>query len=84
VARRLRGFEVEGRRPPRAGQAVLADGVPVGELTSGNFAPTLGRGIGLGFVPPDLPEAVDLAIDVRGTAVPARIVPTPFYRAERR
>jgi aminomethyltransferase len=84
VARRLRGFEVEGRRPPRAGQAVLADGVPVGELTSGNFAPTLRRGIGLGFVPPDLPEAVDLAIDIRGTAVPARIVPTPFYRAERR
>jgi aminomethyltransferase len=81
LARRLRGFEVEGRRPPREGQAVLADGEPVGQLTSGNFAPTLQRGIGLGFVPPDLPEATEIAIDVRGTITPAQIVPTPFYRA---
>ncbi|MGH9209165.1 MAG: glycine cleavage system aminomethyltransferase GcvT [Acidimicrobiales bacterium] len=81
VARRLRGFEVDGRRPPRAGQAVLADGRPVGELTSGNFAPTLERGIGLGFVPANLSESAAIAIDLRGSATPARIVPTPFYRA---
>lgn len=79
VARRLRGFEVEGRRPPRAEQAVLVDGQPVGEITSGNFSPTLERGIALGFVPPDLAEDAEVAIDVRGTALPARIVPTPFY-----
>jgi aminomethyltransferase len=83
IARRLRGFEVEGRRLPRAGQAVLADGKVVGELTSGNFAPTLECGIGLGFVPPDLAETAEIAIDVRGTTIPARVVPTPFYRPPR-
>jgi aminomethyltransferase len=80
VSRRLRGFEVEGRRPPRAGQAILVDGEAVGEVTSGNFSPTLERGIALGFVPPDVEEGTEVTIDVRGTPVPARIVPTPFYK----
>jgi aminomethyltransferase len=82
VARVLRGLEVEGRRPPRAGQAVLVDGEPVGEVTSGNFSPTLGRGIALGFVPPtEVPEEATIAIDIRGTPVAARFVPTPFYKS---
>lgn len=78
VARRLRGLSIEGRRPPREGQAVLRDGEVVGEVTSGNFSPTLGHGIALAFLPPDAAEGDSLAIDVRGTAVPALVVPTPF------
>jgi aminomethyltransferase len=78
VARVLRGLEIEGRRPPRAEQAVLVDGVPVGVVTSGNFSPMLERGIALAFLPPDVAEGAEVAVDVRGTAVPARVVPTPF------
>jgi aminomethyltransferase len=78
VARRLRGLVVEGRRPPRAGQPVLHDGKVVGEVTSGNFSPALGAGIALAFVPPTLAEGDDVAVDIRGTAVPGRIVATPF------
>jgi aminomethyltransferase len=78
VARCLRGLSIEGRRPPREGQAVLRDGEVVGEVTSGNFSPTLGHGIALAFLPPDAAEGDSLAIDVRGTAVPALVVPTPF------
>lgn len=81
VARRLRGFEVEGRRPPRAECKVLVDGEVVGELTSGNFSPTLEKGIALGFVPPDVTESAPVTIDVRGSGIAARVVPTPFYRA---
>jgi aminomethyltransferase len=81
VARRLRGLEVEGRRPPRAEQAVLVDGEVAGEVTSGNFSPTLERGIALAFLPPDAEDGSVVAIDVRGTAVPATVVKTPFYRA---
>jgi aminomethyltransferase len=80
VARRLRGMEVDGRRPPRAGQQILLDGKPAGEVTSGNFSPLLERGIALGFLPPDVEDGTEVAIDVRGTSVPARVVPTPFYR----
>ncbi|QYG95523.1 glycine cleavage system aminomethyltransferase GcvT [Iamia sp. SCSIO 61187] len=78
ISRRLRGLVVEGRRPPREGQAVVRDGEPVGEVTSGNFSPTLGHGIALAFVPPDVAIGDRLAIDVRGTEVPATVVKTPF------
>ena len=78
VARRLRGLVVDGRRPPREGQTVLRDGEPVGQVTSGNFSPTLGHGIALAFLPPDAAEGDEVAIDVRGTAMAARISPTPF------
>ncbi len=78
VPRRLRGLAVEGRRPPREGQAVVRDGEVVGEVTSGNFSPTLGHGIALAFLPPDASEGDEVGIDVRGTEVPATVVPTPF------
>jgi aminomethyltransferase len=80
VTRRLRGLEVEGRRPPRAECPVLVDGEPVGVVTSGNLSPTLQVGIALAFVPPDLEEGAEVTVDIRGTQARARIVPTPFYR----
>lgn len=79
VGRLLRGLEVAGRRPPRAGQAVLdADGQRIGVVTSGNFSPSLERGIALAFLPPDTAEGAEVAIDQRGTAAAAKVVPTPF------
>jgi len=78
VARRLRGLATEGRRPPRADQVVLVDGTPAGVVTSGNFSPVLGHGIALAFLPPEVGEGSEVAIDVRGEPTPARVVPTPF------
>ena len=78
VTRRLRGLVVEGRRPPRADQAVLVDGVPVGIITSGNFSPMLEHGIALAFLPPDVPVGARVEIDVRGDHQPAQVVATPF------
>ncbi|HEX7133197.1 MAG TPA: glycine cleavage system aminomethyltransferase GcvT [Iamia sp.] len=81
IARRLRGLAVEGRRPPREGQPVVRDGDQVGTVTSGNFSPTLGHGIALAFLPPDVAIGEALAIDVRGTEVPATVVKTPFTKS---
>ena len=78
IHRRLRGLRVEGRRPPREGQAVLRDGEVVGEVTSGNFSPMLETGIALAFVPPDADIGDELAVDMRGTLVPASVVKLPF------
>ena len=80
VARHLVGIATEGRRPPRAGCTVVHGGEPVGEITSGNFSPVLGHGIALGFVPPSLGEGAEVEVDVRGSRLPGRIVPTPFVR----
>jgi glycine cleavage system T protein (aminomethyltransferase) len=80
ITRRLRGLEVDGRRPPRADCAVLIGDDQVGVVTSGNLAPTLQRGIALAFLPPDLDEGSEVVVDIRGTKASARVVPTPFYR----
>lgn len=80
LARHLVGIATEGRRPPRAECAVLVDDEPVGAVTSGNFSPVLGHGIALAFVVPSVTEGTAVAIDVRGTRLPGRVVPTPFVR----
>ncbi len=83
IHRRLRGLKLSSRRPPRAGQAVLRDGRPVGEVTSGNFSPGLEAGIALAFVPPDTEIGDELAVDMRGTPVPAHVVKLPFVQKPR-
>jgi aminomethyltransferase len=81
IPRRLRGLLADDRQIPRAGCAVLVDDTPVGEVTSGNFSPTLERGIALAFLPPATEIGTTTEIDVRGRRVPARVVPTPFVRS---
>ena len=59
---------------------MVVDGEPVGVVTSGNFSPELGHGIALAFVPPDTRIGDTLAIDQRGSTVPAQVVKLPFVR----
>jgi len=78
-ARRVVGLVAEGRRAPRAGYPVLDGDEVVGVVTSGAPSPTLGTPIALAAVPSDRAEpGTTLLIDVRGTHVPARVVPLPF------
>lgn len=91
-ARVLVGLKGLGRRPARAGYAVvLTDAEPggavgesarrVGTVTSGAPSPTLGHPIALAYVTPELSaEGTELAVDVRGRAEPVVVVPLPFYR----
>ncbi len=83
VTRRLVGFEVTGRGIARHGFPVLVDpeSGPVGVVTSGTQTPTVGKAIGLAYVPAGrTTPGTPLAIDVRGRPVAARVVPTPFYK----
>mgnify|MGYP003436044826 CR=1 FL=1 len=58
-----------------------APGAPViGMVTSGALSPTLGYPIAMASVDPAFAElGTELAIDVRGTALPATVVAMPFY-----
>ena len=78
IDRHLVGIATEGRRPPRADCPIVAGGDVVGVVTSGNFSPTLGHGIALGFVPPPVGVGTSVEIEVRGTLLPAVVVDTPF------
>jgi aminomethyltransferase len=69
---------VDGRQVPRAGCAVLINGVASGEVTSGNFSPVLERGIALAFLPPTVELGTAVTIDIRGRLVDATVVKTPF------
>jgi aminomethyltransferase len=83
IERILRGLEVEGRQPPRAGYKVVLDGAVVGEVTSGNFSPTLGRGIALAFLPPPLKAGASVSVDARGQRMAANVVYPPFVTRRR-
>ena len=79
VARRLRGLRIPGRQPARDGSAVLdGTGAQIGTVTSGNFSPVLGYGIAMAFLPPDVVDGADVAIDVRGKHLPAVVTGVPF------
>jgi aminomethyltransferase len=81
VPRVLVGFVVEGRGIARAEQPIARAGAEVGRVTSGAPSPTLGKPIGLGYVPPPLAEiGTRIDVMVRGQAVAARVVATPFVR----
>lgn len=81
LTRKLVGFQLEQRGIPRHGMAILKAGKRVGHVTSGNFSPVLQKGIGLGYLPPDL-ETIgsEIQIDIRGKLLPARVVTLPFYK----
>ncbi len=81
VQRTLVGFAVEGRGIARQGHTVLSGGEAVGEVTSGTWSPTLGRAVGMAYVPPALAApGTPLELDVRGRKLPAAVVGLPFYR----
>jgi aminomethyltransferase len=81
LERKLVGFEMTGRGIARHGYPIVADGDPVGEVTSGSPGPTVGRNIGLGYVPLALGKAgTTLGIEIRGKVVDAVVVRTPFYK----
>jgi aminomethyltransferase len=80
LRRRLVGFELEGRRVPRHGMIIEAQGRPVGQVTSGTHAPSLQRPIGMGYVETALAaEGTRLEVVAGETRLPARVVKMPFY-----
>jgi aminomethyltransferase len=78
--RRLFGIRCRGRGVPRAGYPVVRDGERIGELTSGNYSPTLRTGIGLALGPaataPKAGERADVA--ARNRLIEGDIVKPPF------
>lgn len=79
VGRKLVGLLATEGRIPRMGHQVFFGERLVGEVTSGNFSPTLGTGIALAFVPPELSEVgTGLELDVRGKRLAVQVVKPPF------
>ena len=74
---KLVGLVLEARGVLRHGQSV-ATPAGAGVITSGSFSPTLQRAIAFARVP--VATGDDCTVDVRGKALPARVVRPPFAR----
>ncbi|MBT8206232.1 MAG: glycine cleavage system aminomethyltransferase GcvT, partial [Eudoraea sp.] len=80
--RKLIAFEMEERAIPRQSYDILDENDQVvGQVTSGTMSPSLGIGIGLGYVPKAISGiGTRVFVQIRKKAVPARIVKLPFYK----
>jgi aminomethyltransferase len=80
--RKLVGFEMTGRGIARHGYTLLdLQGKQVGVCTSGGPSPTLGRNIGLGYLPVGMTAVgTEFKADCRGKPIDAVVVKTPFYK----
>ncbi|HEY3912923.1 MAG TPA: glycine cleavage system aminomethyltransferase GcvT [Verrucomicrobiae bacterium] len=85
TSRKLVGFKMGARSaPPRPGYPIWSaseENAPMGRVTSGTQSPSLGIGIGLGFVAPEFsPANTAIGIEVRGKRFPATVVTRPIYK----
>ncbi|WP_329301755.1 glycine cleavage system aminomethyltransferase GcvT [Streptomyces sp. NBC_00659] len=81
----LVGLIAEGRRVPRAGYPVVADGKVIGEVTSGAPSPTLGKPIAMAYVDAAhaAPGTAGVGVDIRGSHEPYEVVALPFYKRQK-
>ena len=81
--RKLIAFELDERGIPRHDYDIVdGQGRKIGIVTSGTMSPSLGKGIGLGYVPIVFSEVGSkIQIQIRKNAVPATVVKLPFYKA---
>jgi aminomethyltransferase len=86
VTRTLVGIEMIDRGIARDQYRCCNEaGEPIGMVTSGSPSPTLGKNIALAYVPPafSAPGTV-LYVEIRGQKCKAQVVPTPFYKRQKR
>lgn len=82
VAKKLVGFEMQEQGIPRAHYEIVDEaGNPIGEVTSGTQSPTLGKGIGLGYVLTAYSQpGTELFIKVRNKTLRAKVIKLPFVK----
>ncbi len=82
LSKKLVGFEMVDRGIPRHDYPVLdANGVVIGKVTSGTQSPSLGKAIGMAYVPSAVAaENSEIFISVRDKSLKAKVVKLPFYK----
>jgi aminomethyltransferase len=81
-AKKLVAFKMTDKSaPPRPHYPIWAGGAKVGDVTSGTQSPSLGVGIGMGFVPPSFAKpGAKIEIEIRGKRFAAGVVKKPIYQ----
>jgi len=85
LKRKLVGFEVIEKGIARPHYPVFIKGEKVSEVCSGTFAPYLKKPIGLVYLPIEFTEiGIEFEIGIRDKMFKARVIPTPFYKREKK
>ena len=81
LKKRLVCFKVNSRRAPRNGYKILKDNNEIGAVTSGSFSPSLGYGIGMGYITPEYKDAgTQIKLTDSKVQLEAEIIKRPFYK----
>jgi aminomethyltransferase len=82
VKKKLVAFKINDRSaPPRPHYPIWANGAKAGEVTSGTQSPSLGIGVGMGYVPPEFAKPdTKIEIEIRGKRSAAVVVQKPIYK----
>jgi aminomethyltransferase len=81
LRRKLSGFVLKERGFPRPGYEIRCRGEAVGAVRSGTVGPSVGQGIGTGYLPPDrATPGTEIEILIRDRGMPAEVVRVPFYK----
>ncbi len=71
----------EKSAPPRPHYPIWVNGASAGEVTSGTQSPSLGVGIGMGYIPPEFAKTGNaIEIEIRGKRAPGVVVARPIFR----
>jgi aminomethyltransferase len=83
TSRRLVGFEMVGKGIPRHDYRIVnQDGEEIGHVTSGTMSPSLGIGVGMGYVKSGFEKpGSEIYIEVREKKLKATVVKLPFYKS---
>jgi aminomethyltransferase len=85
LARKLVGIEMIDRGIPRHGYPVYQNDELIGEVTTGTQSPTSKRNIGLALLKTEFSVLdTDVEVEIRGKRLKAKVVPTPFYKREKK
>ena len=80
ITKHLICIEMKEKSIPRKGYKIYSGEDLIGEITSGTMSPSLGKGIGLGYVSTLFKSiGTDLIIEIRGRKKRATVVKAPFY-----
>jgi len=82
VQKKLVGFTMQERAIPRKGYEIVdSEGLNIGIVTSGTMSPSLGIGIGMGYVAINhsSPKS-EIYIQIRKKSIAAKVTTFPFYK----
>ncbi|MCA0991018.1 glycine cleavage system aminomethyltransferase GcvT [Pseudalkalibacillus hwajinpoensis] len=82
--RKLVGIEMIGRGIPRTNYPVYKGEQLIGEVTTGTQSPTLKKNVGLALIKKEYTEMdTELDVEIRNKRVPAKVIPSPFYKRQK-